>query len=118
MRDFPSTTFLRVRAVLPVRRSAQACPRVSTHSYTPLNQLGRPRRAAFFMENIGMRGPWTFRKRDVTRAIQAVVASGIEGRVEIEPNGKIVIVIGKSAAQNFIVPIAANDNTWSDVDAA
>ena len=52
------------------------------------------------------------------RAIQAVIAAGIEGRVEIEPNGKIVIVIGKSAAQNFVVPIAANDNTWSDVDAA
>ena len=44
-----------------------------------------------------MRGPCTFRKRDVTRAIQAVIAAGIEGRVEIEPNG-IVIVIGKSEA--------------------
>ena len=59
-----------------------------------------------------MRGPCSFRKRDVTRAIQAVIAAGIEGRVEIEPHGKIVIVIGKSAAQNFVVPIAANDNTW------
>jgi hypothetical protein len=68
------------------------------------------------MERIAMRGPCTFRKRDVTRAIQAVIAAGIEGRVEIEPNG-IVIVIGKSAEQNFVVPIAANDNTWSDVDA-
>jgi hypothetical protein len=58
------------------------------------------------MERIAMRGPCTFRKRDVTRAIQAVIAAGIEGRVEIEPNG-IVIVIGKSAAQNFVVPIAA-----------
>ena len=65
------------------------------------------------MERIAMRGPCTLRKRDVTRAIQAVIAAGIE-----EPNGKIVIVIGKSAAQNFVVPIAANDNTWSDVDAA
>ena len=61
-----------------------------------------------------MRGPCTFRKRDVT----PLIAAGIEGRVEIEPNGKIVIVIGKSAAQNLVVPIAANDNTWSDVDAA
>ena len=115
MRDFPSTTFLRVRAVLPIRRSAR---HVFNPQLTPLNQLGRPRRAAFFMERIAMRGPCTFRKRDVTRAIQAVIAAGIEGRVEIEPNGKIVIVIGKSAAQNFVVPIAANDNTWSDVDAA
>jgi len=65
-----------------------------------------------------MRGPCTFRKRDVTRAIQAVVAAGVEGRVEIEPNGKIAIVIGKRATQDFIVPRAANDNTWSDVDAA
>ena len=61
-----------------------------------------------------MRGPCSFRKRDVTRAIQAVIAAGIEGRVEIEPHGKIVIVIGKSAAQNFVVPIAANDNTWNE----
>jgi hypothetical protein len=43
--------------------------------------------------------------------------SRIAGRVEIELNG-IVIVMGKSAAQNFVVPIAADDNTWSDVDAA
>jgi hypothetical protein len=70
------------------------------------------------MERIAMRGPCTFRKRDVTRAIQAVIAAGIEGRVEIEPNGKIVIVIGKSAAKYLVVPIAANNNTWSDVDAA
>jgi hypothetical protein len=65
-----------------------------------------------------MRGPCTFRKRDIARAIQAVVASGTEGRVEIEPSGKIAIVIGKSVPQNFVVPNAANDNTWSDVDAA
>lgn len=97
MRDFLAQHFLRVRAVLPIRRSAR---RVFNPQLTPLNQLGRPRRAAFFMERIAMRGPCTFRKRDVTRAIQAVIAAGIEGRVEIEPNG-IVIVIGKSAAQNL-----------------
>ena len=70
------------------------------------------------MEKIAMRGPCTFRKRDVTRAIQAVMATGVEGRVEIEPNGRIAIVIGKPTTQDFVVPNAANDNTWSDVDAA
>jgi hypothetical protein len=110
MRDFPSTTFLRVRAVLPIRRSAR---RVFNPQLTPLNQLGRPRRAAFFHgENCNARSLY-FQK-----ARRHVIAAGIEGRVEIEPNGKIVIVIGKSAAQNLVVPIAANDNTWSDVDAA
>jgi hypothetical protein len=34
------------------------------------------------MERIAMRGPCTLRKRDVTRAIQAVIAAGIEGRIE------------------------------------
>src|SRR5262245_32935701 len=116
MRDFPSTTSLRVRAGLRIR--VGSVPARVTHSFTPSDQLGRSVRAAFFMEKIAMRGPCTFGKRDVTRAIQAVVAAGVEGRVEIEPNGKIVIVIGKSAAENLVVPNPANDNTWRDVDAA
>src|SRR5262245_53809837 len=119
-RDLPSTRFLRVRTGLRIPRERAACPRVSTHNYRPSNQP-RPlqqERPFSFMEKIAMRGPCTFRKRDVTRAIQAVMAAGVEGRVEIESNGKIAIVIGKRTTQDFVVPNASNDNTWSDVDAA
>src|SRR5262245_11314544 len=117
MRDSLSTTILRVRAVLPISGGQHArASNLPLHTNQPT--WAAPRRAAFFMEKIAMRGPCTFRKRDVTRAIQAVVAAGVEGRVEIEPNGKIAIVIGKQAALGFLVPNAANDNTWSDVDAA
>ena len=43
------------------------------------------------------RGPCTFRKRDLTAAIKAVVAAGCEVvRAEIEPaTGKIIVVTGK-----------------------
>jgi hypothetical protein len=44
------------------------------------------------------RGPSTFRQRDVTRALKATVAAGIEvSRVEINKDGKIVIVTCKLA---------------------
>ncbi len=42
------------------------------------------------------RGPSTFRQRDVTAAVKAVVAAGVEvARVEIDKEGKIVVVPGK-----------------------
>ena len=42
------------------------------------------------------RGPSTFRQQDVTRALRATVAAGIEvSRVEIDKEGKIVIITGK-----------------------
>jgi hypothetical protein len=66
-----------------------------------------------------VRGPAAFRQRDVTRALKAMIAAGIEGRVEIETSGKLVVVVGKPFAQSELaIPQAANDNSWSDVDAA
>jgi hypothetical protein len=42
------------------------------------------------------RGPSTFRQQDVTRALRAAVAAGVDvTRVEIDKTGKIVIVTGK-----------------------
>jgi hypothetical protein len=42
------------------------------------------------------RTPSTFRQTDVTRAVKAVVAAGVNiARVEIDKSGKIVIVSGK-----------------------
>ena len=38
----------------------------------------------------------TFRQRDVTAAVKAVVAAGVEvARVEVDKHGKIVVVTGK-----------------------
>jgi hypothetical protein len=40
----------------------------------------------------------TFKQRDVTAAIKAVVAAGIEvAGVEVDRNGKIVVLTGKAA---------------------
>jgi hypothetical protein len=42
------------------------------------------------------RGPCTFRQQDVTRALRATVAAGIEvQRIEIDKYGKIIVVAGK-----------------------
>jgi hypothetical protein len=43
------------------------------------------------------RAPATFRQGDVTRAIRAAVAAGVDiARVEIARDGRIVIVTGKA----------------------
>ena len=42
------------------------------------------------------RGPRTFRQRDVTKAVKAVVAAGVHvARVEVDKTGKIIVVTGK-----------------------
>ena len=42
------------------------------------------------------RRPSAFTQSDVTRALKAVRAAGVEvGRVEIDKEGKIVVIIGK-----------------------
>jgi hypothetical protein len=56
------------------------------------------------------RGPSTFKQQDLTRALKAARAAGVEvARFEIE-NGKIVIVTGKPADNN-----ATNTNPWDEV---
>jgi hypothetical protein len=55
------------------------------------------------------RGPQTFRKRDVTKAIEAVSAAGLTiVRVEVDKSGKIVIVLGKPGANG-------ESGSWDDV---
>ena len=42
------------------------------------------------------RGPQTFRQRDLTRAVKAVVAAGVDVlRVEVDKAGRIIVVTGK-----------------------
>lgn len=44
------------------------------------------------------RGRLTFKQRDLTRAVRAVVAAGVEvARVEVGTDGQIVVVAGKAA---------------------
>jgi hypothetical protein len=54
------------------------------------------------------RAPSTFRQRDLTRAIKAMVAAGQAGVVRIDPRtGKIEVEIGKPQAQD-----SAAVNPW------
>jgi len=41
------------------------------------------------------RAPCTFRQRDLARAIRAIASAGVEGRVEIGRDGKMVVVIAR-----------------------
>jgi hypothetical protein len=46
------------------------------------------------------RGCCTFKQSDVTRAVKAVVAAGVEvARVEIDRDGRIVVVAGQATAR-------------------
>jgi hypothetical protein len=45
------------------------------------------------------RGPLTFRQRDLVRALKSARAAGLEvSKVEIDKDGKIVVIIGKPNA--------------------
>jgi hypothetical protein len=58
------------------------------------------------------RGKCTFRKRDATAAVEAVVAAGVEvARVEIDRDGKIVVVAGKTQD----VSTKCEGSGWDDV---
>jgi hypothetical protein len=44
------------------------------------------------------RGPLTFKQADVTRAVRAVKAAGVDVlRVEVDRNGKIIVVAGEAS---------------------
>jgi hypothetical protein len=64
--------------------------------------VSAPGRCAFISGKIDMsKGRQTFRRSELTRAIKAALAAGVDvARAEIEPSGKIVIVICKSGASS------------------
>lgn len=58
------------------------------------------------------RGPSTFKQRDVTAAIKAAVAAGVEvAKIEVDKDGKIVMTIGKCERVNGE---RAGRNEWDD----
>jgi hypothetical protein len=55
------------------------------------------------------RAPAIFRKADLKRAVEAVAAAGqVIARVEVDPNGKIVIVTAGEAERR-------EENSWDRV---
>jgi hypothetical protein len=55
------------------------------------------------------RSPCTFKQRDVTKAVKAVVAAGVQvARVTIDREGKIAVEIGKPVG-------SAGRNEWDEV---
>jgi hypothetical protein len=58
------------------------------------------------------RGAYTFKQTDVIRVLKAAKMAGIEvARVEIDRDGKISVVTGKSQEQAQ----AGTDNEWDDL---
>lgn len=59
------------------------------------------------------RGPCTFKQQDVTRALKATVAAGIGVlRIEIDKDGKIVVITGPPVPEVGRVGDGSND--WAD----
>jgi hypothetical protein len=58
------------------------------------------------------RAPSTFRQQDVTRAIKATKAAGVDiARIEIAKDGRIAIITATEAAQVEV----AEDNEWDRI---
>ena len=58
------------------------------------------------------RGSCTFRQRDVTAAVKAARAAGVEvARVEVDKNGKIIVIAGKPGCENG----KTDGNPWDEV---
>lgn len=59
------------------------------------------------------RGPCTFKQQDVTRALRATVAAGIDvQRIEIDRDGKIVVVTGKPQE---VADDGRGENEWDRI---
>jgi len=58
------------------------------------------------------KGPHTFKRRDVTRAIKAALAAGVQvAKAEIDPHtGKIILVFGDPEKSK-----AAEPGTWDHI---
>jgi hypothetical protein len=62
------------------------------------------------------RAPSTFRQADVTKAIKAAAAAGVDiARVEIDKSGRIVIVANKSTTGGQEAPVIGEANEWDRV---
>lgn len=58
-----------------------------------------------------MTAPARFLQSDIKRAAAGCVAAGLSvAKIEIDPNGKIVIIPGKPTTD------AGNDNEWADLE--
>ena len=52
------------------------------------------------------RAPSAFRQQDVTRAIRAAKSAGVDiARIEIDPNGRIVIITETEAERHVSSPL-------------
>lgn len=61
-----------------------------------------------------MRGRGHFRQSDVTRALRAVRAAKVEvDRVEIEKDGRVIVVVCKKKALDF--PGETERNPWDEI---
>jgi hypothetical protein len=61
------------------------------------------------------RGPSTFRQRDLTRAVKAVVAAGLRvAGVKVSAQGDIEVVTGGEGAQDSTLPMQEG-NEWDGI---
>jgi hypothetical protein len=61
------------------------------------------------------RGPSTFRQRDVAAAIKAARDAGVEvARVEVDKDGKIIIVIAEKAGNGGVGIATSSGSEWDN----
>jgi hypothetical protein len=62
------------------------------------------------------RGPWTFRPSEVTRAVRAVAAAGVDvQRVEFGRDG-FIVVAGQSGEATEAKSSEEEDSAWRDAE--